>query len=76
MGLRASGAAMVTGRLGLFFLALGGTIFSAYLTFLEPFVIGATCGWCLVSAVMMATIRVPRADAEPGRDVSASSRVG
>jgi uncharacterized membrane protein len=33
--------------------ALGGTAFSAYLTFLEPFVIGATCMWCITSAVVM-----------------------
>lgn len=33
--------------------ALLGTLFSAYLTFLEPFVIGATCAWCLTSAVIM-----------------------
>jgi uncharacterized membrane protein len=32
-------------------LALGGTLFSIYLTFLEPFVIGATCAWCLTSAL-------------------------
>jgi uncharacterized membrane protein len=33
-----------------------GLIFSAYLTFLEPFVIGATCMWCIMSALfMMAT---------------------
>ncbi len=38
---------------GIFFLTLFGTLFSAYLTFLEPFVIGATCMWCLVSAVCM-----------------------
>jgi len=31
-----------------------GTIFSIYLTFLEPFVIGATCAWCLTSAVIIA----------------------
>jgi uncharacterized membrane protein len=33
-----------------------GTAFSIYLTFLEPFVIGATCAWCLTSAVLMATL--------------------
>ncbi len=38
---------------GIFFLSLFGTLFSIYLTFLEPFVIGATCMWCLVSAVCM-----------------------
>lgn len=30
-----------------------GTLFSIYLTFLEPFVIGATCAWCLTSAILM-----------------------
>jgi uncharacterized membrane protein len=30
-----------------------GTLFSIYLTFLEPFVIGASCLWCLSSAVIM-----------------------
>jgi len=30
-----------------------GTLFSIYLTFLEPFVIGASCIWCLTSAVIM-----------------------
>jgi uncharacterized membrane protein len=35
-----------------------GTLFSIYLTFLEPFVIGATCLWCLSSAVIMTTLYV------------------
>jgi uncharacterized membrane protein len=35
-----------------------GTLFSVYLTFLEPFVIGATCLWCLSSAVIMTTLFV------------------
>jgi uncharacterized membrane protein len=30
-----------------------GILFSIYLTFLEPFVIGASCAWCLASAVIM-----------------------
>ncbi len=30
-----------------------GVLFSIYLTFLEPFVIGATCAWCLSSAIIM-----------------------
>jgi uncharacterized membrane protein len=30
-----------------------GTLFSIYLTFLEPFVIGATCAWCLTSSILM-----------------------
>jgi uncharacterized membrane protein len=33
--------------------AFGGTLFSLYLTFLEPFVIGATCMWCITSAIVM-----------------------
>ena len=33
--------------------AFGGVAFSAYLTFLEPFVIGATCMWCITSALTM-----------------------
>ena len=33
-----------------------GTLFSAYLTFLEPFVIGATCAWCLTSAVIITAL--------------------
>ncbi len=33
-----------------------GTLFSIYLTFLEPFVIGATCLWCLSSALIMTTL--------------------
>lgn len=36
--------------------ALAGAVFSAYLTFLEPFVIGAVCAWCLTSAVVMALL--------------------
>ncbi len=40
------------------FLALTvfGTLFSVYLTFLEPFVIGATCMWCLTSAIVTAIL--------------------
>jgi len=30
-----------------------GVVFSAYLTFLEPFVIGAICMWCMTSAWIM-----------------------
>ncbi len=39
--------------LGLWGLAIFGTLFSIYLTFLEPFVIGATCMWCITSAIIM-----------------------
>lgn len=40
----------------LWWMTLLGTAFSAYLTFLEPFVIGATCMWCITSAVVMALL--------------------
>ena len=40
----------------IFAMALIGTIFSIYLTFLEPFVIGATCAWCLSSAAIMTAL--------------------
>lgn len=37
---------------GIFGLSAIGVLFSMYLTFLEPFVIGATCAWCLTSALV------------------------
>lgn len=37
----------------LFGATLFGILFSTYLTFLEPFVIGATCMWCIASAVII-----------------------
>jgi uncharacterized membrane protein len=45
-------------RLALVALAAGGTVVSAWLTFLEPFVIGAICAWCLTSAVLMTLVLV------------------
>lgn len=33
-----------------------GVAFSAYLTFLEPFVIGAVCMWCVTSALIMTAL--------------------
>ena len=36
-----------------FLIALVGTLFSFYLTYLEVFVIGALCQWCLASAAVM-----------------------
>jgi uncharacterized membrane protein len=48
----------VAARAAVLLLALtaGGTLFSIYLTFLEPFVIGATCLWCLSSSVLMTVL--------------------
>jgi uncharacterized membrane protein len=36
-----------------FLISLVGTLFSAYLTYLEVFVIHALCQWCLASAAVM-----------------------
>jgi uncharacterized membrane protein len=41
-----------------FGIALMGTLFSLYLTYLEPFVIRAVCVWCLASAVIVTLILV------------------
>jgi uncharacterized membrane protein len=37
------------------FVALIGVLFSAYLTYLELFVIRAICQWCVASAIVVAT---------------------
>jgi len=42
--------------ISLFGMTAFGTLFSIYLTFLEPFVIGATCAWCLTSAILMTVL--------------------
>jgi len=44
--------------LAILLMALGGVLFSIYLTFLEPFVIGAVCIWCLTSAVLMGALLI------------------
>ncbi len=51
---------------GIFVIAVIGVLFSIYLTFLEPFVIGATCIWCLSSALIMTAILL--LSAGPGRE--------
>jgi uncharacterized membrane protein len=43
-------------RLLMFILSTIGIAFSIYLTFLEPFVIGATCAWCIASALIMTAL--------------------
>ncbi len=53
-----------------FGLALGAFLYSAYLSYLQRFVIGALCTWCVVSAVIVTlifalTIWELRASAEP-----------
>ncbi len=42
--------------IAMFGFAVFGVSFSLYLTFLEPFVIGATCLWCLASAIIMGLV--------------------
>jgi uncharacterized membrane protein len=61
-------------KLSLLVLAVGGTVFSIYLTFLEPFVIGATCMWCLTSAVTMTLIML--LSVGPGTDALGRIRDG
>ena len=56
----------------IFLLAFVGTLFSMYLTFLEPFVIGATCAWCLTSAVVITTLML--LSANPARAAFARLR--
>jgi hypothetical protein len=51
--LRSEGRTSAWATIAVFGLALFGTFFSIYLTFLEPFVIGASCAWCLTSAVII-----------------------
>jgi uncharacterized membrane protein len=69
-------AALVPGDAGRFtgFLtALIGFGFSAYLTYLELFVIDAICQWCVGSAVLMAlslAVAAARAFAYTGRDLA------
>jgi len=53
------------GALALLGMTLAGTLFSVYLTFLEPFVIGATCAWCLTSAILMTLLML--LSLEPGK---------
>jgi uncharacterized membrane protein len=44
------------GRFGGFFAAAVGFGFSAYLTYLELFVIDAICQWCVASAILMTAL--------------------
>src|SRR6478672_6047830 len=69
-------AALIPGDLGRFgglFTALIGFGFSAYLTYLELFVIDAICQWCVASAVVMTlslAVAGARAFAYAGRELS------
>ncbi len=52
----AQGRKSALAKLALVGMVWFGILFSIYLTFLEPFVIGATCAWCLTSAVVMTAL--------------------
>jgi uncharacterized membrane protein len=54
--LKQQGSAADWARLVILAIAFIGTVFSIYLTFLEPFVIGATCLWCLTSSVVITAL--------------------
>jgi uncharacterized membrane protein len=45
-----------TASLAQWTIAALGVLFSIYLTFLEPFIIGASCAWCLTSSILITLI--------------------
>ncbi len=61
-------AAMWQPRL-LFLLAAGGLGFSAYLTYVELFVLDAICWWCVTSAVVTLVIFLLAVPWPPAREV-------
>ncbi len=46
------------GRLSGLLVAATGVVFSAYFTYLEVFVIGAVCQWCVASALIMTSAAI------------------
>jgi len=69
LGRVARGRVRVCAAVALLALTGSGVLFSIYLTFLEPFVIGATCLWCLGSAVIVTLLY--RLSLDPGRSAVA-----
>ena len=53
----------------LFWLSAAAVGFSAYLTYLELFIIGALCSWCVASAVIAAAVFLLAASQTTGRAV-------
>lgn len=45
-------------RLGRFFIAAIGVAFSAYLTYIELFVLHEICPWCVLSAILITSIAI------------------
>jgi len=58
ISLKTSGKLQFYAKMAMFLFALFGLLFFIYLTFLEPFVIGATCAWCIGSAIIMTLINL------------------
>jgi uncharacterized membrane protein len=87
-GRRLAGRRGAWGMVLAFGLSAFGALFSIVLTFLEPFVIGATCTWCISSALAMtgllwltsgpgiAALRELEGEDEPGPDAAEGSAAG
>jgi len=58
VSLKTTGQTQFYAKMAMFLFALFGLLFFIYLTFLEPFVIGATCAWCISSAIIMTLINL------------------
>ena len=58
VSLKTTGKLQFYAKMAMFLIALFGLLFFIYLTFLEPFVIGATCAWCISSAIIMTLINI------------------
>lgn len=54
----ASPAVKIPGTTIAFGVALSGSIYAVYLTWLEVVVIGAICQWCVVSAILTLALTV------------------
>jgi uncharacterized membrane protein len=74
--LAAAAAPADPGRFAGLLLALVGFGFSAYLTYLELFVIDAICQWCVASAVLMALLLAVNAIRAYGYTGSEIGRAG
>jgi len=68
-GATLSGPASRVASVGVLATSIVGVLFSIYLTFLEPFVIGEVCVWCLTSAVIMTLILLVAAKNTSADDV-------
>lgn len=53
-------------KIAIWGMAWFGVLFAIYLTFLEPFVIGATCAWCIANSIIMTFILL--ASTQPAKE--------